>query len=57
MASKGFIGVLSIMRDKIVAEDVIRIMRDLMLFNPTSFRSNPQNFKRLGKKIFGSKYS
>lgn len=52
MDSKGFIGVLSIMRDRIVVEDVIRIMHNLMLFNPTSFRSNPQSFKRLGKNNF-----
>lgn len=52
MDSKGFIGVLSIMRDRIVAEDVISLMHNLMLFNPTSFRSNLKNFKRLGKNNF-----
>ena len=52
MARNGFMGVISFLRNNVSYEDVIKIMQNLMVFKPTSFRSNLKNFKRLGKSNF-----
>ena len=52
MNNKGFTGIISFLRSNVTTDDIIKVMRDLMLFNPTSFRSNLKDFKRLGKNNF-----
>ena len=38
MNNKGFTGIISFLRSNVTTDDIIKVMRDLMLFNPTSFR-------------------
>ncbi|MCQ2593319.1 MAG: hypothetical protein MJ188_11115 [Treponema sp.] len=52
MNNKGFTGIISFLRSNVTTDDIIKVMRDLMFFNPTSFRSNLKDFKRLGKNNF-----